>query len=85
MLDFAEECPNLARFDYVSTCYVCGRREGVVREAELDEGQEFNNHYEATKCWAEIERRRMRRIPTTIYRPWVGFRPLTTTTNKCRA
>lgn len=70
VLDFAEECRNLKRLDYVSTCYVCGTRTGLVREAELDEGQGFNNHYEATKCWAEIEvRRRMRRIPTTIYRP----------------
>ncbi len=70
LLDFAEACRHLERLDYVSTCYVCGTRTGLVREAELDEGQDFNNYYEATKCWAEIEvRRRMARIPTTIYRP----------------
>jgi len=70
LLDLAEACRNLVRLDYVSTCYVCGTRTGLVREAELDEGQDFNNYYEATKCWAEMEvRRRMGRIPTTIYRP----------------
>jgi len=70
VLDFAERCPKLERFDYVSTCYVCGIRTGRVLESELDEGQSFKNHYESTKCWAEMEvRRRMHRIPATIYRP----------------
>ena len=41
-----------------------------MREAELDCDQDFKNHYESTKFWAELEvRRRMGRIPTTIYRP----------------
>jgi thioester reductase-like protein len=70
VLDFAEECENLERIDYVSTCYVCGLRTGLVRESELDEGQDFKNHYEATKFWAELEvRRRTTRAPATIHRP----------------
>lgn len=72
VLDFAERATGLARFDYVSTCYVSGARTGVVLETELDCGQTFKNHYEATKCWAEIEvRRRMHRVPATIHRPSV--------------
>jgi len=70
VLDFCAACPNLKRLDYVSTCYVAGLRRGIVLERELDEGQGFKNHYEATKCWAEMEvRRRMDRIPTCIHRP----------------
>jgi thioester reductase-like protein len=70
VLDFCESSPNLVRLDYVSTCYVSGKRTGLVLESELDEGQAFKNHYEATKCWAEIEvRRRQHRIPTCIHRP----------------
>jgi thioester reductase-like protein len=70
VLDFCSACRNLKRLDYVSTCYVSGDRRGLVLERELDEGQGFKNHYESTKCWAEIEvRRRMDRIPTCIHRP----------------
>jgi thioester reductase-like protein len=70
VLDFCGACRNLKRLDYVSTCYVSGDRRGLVLERELDEGQGFKNHYESTKCWAEIEvRRRMDRVPTCIHRP----------------
>jgi thioester reductase-like protein len=70
VLDFCGACRNLQRLDYVSTCYVSGLRRGLVLEKELDEGQAFKNHYESTKCWAEIEvRRRMDSIPTCIHRP----------------
>lgn len=72
ILDFCEACEDLERLDYVSTCYVSGNRVGCVLERELDEGQTFKNHYESTKCWAEMEvRRRRDRIPTTIHRPSV--------------
>jgi thioester reductase-like protein len=73
VLDWAEGCPNLTRFNYVSTCYVSGRWPGVFREEDLELGQRFNNAYERTKHEAEAEvRRRMRRgMPATIYRPAV--------------
>jgi len=72
VLDFCQDCAVLERHDYVSTCYVSGSRTGLVLETEIDEDQEFKNHYESTKCWAEIEvRRRMHRIPSAIYRPGI--------------
>jgi thioester reductase-like protein len=71
VLDLAERCPQLRRFQYVSTCYVSGRYAGIFREEDLDKGQEFNNYYEETKFLAEVEvRERMRGgLPATIYRP----------------
>lgn len=72
VLDFCSECKNLARLDYVSTCYVSGTRTGTVLESELDEGQGFKNHYESTKCWAEMEvRRRQHALPIAIHRPGI--------------
>lgn len=71
VLDLAAGCPNLGRFNYVSTCYVSGRHPGLYREDDLDVGQEFNNFYEETKFLAEVEvQERMRGgLPATIYRP----------------
>lgn len=70
VLDFCEKCPSLRRHQYVSTCYVSGRHDGTFREEDLAKGQSFNNFYEETKHYAEIEvRKRRDRIPTTIYRP----------------
>lgn len=73
MLDFAEECPQLERFQYVSTCYVSGRYAGIYRESDLEVGQDFNNYYEETKFLAEVEvQARMEAgLPATIYRPSV--------------
>ena len=72
MLDFCATCNDLDRLAYVSTCYVSGDRTGRIMESELDMGQGFKNHYESTKCWAEIDvRRKMDRIPTVILRPSV--------------
>jgi thioester reductase-like protein len=71
VLDFAETCPGLRRFQYVSTCYVSGRYTGIFREIDLVKGQKFNNFYEETKFLAEVEvQERMKRgLPATIYRP----------------
>jgi thioester reductase-like protein len=71
VLDFAADCPNLRRFQYISTCYVSGRYAGVFRESDLDRGQEFHNFYEETKFHAEVEvQKRMHDgLPATIYRP----------------
>jgi thioester reductase-like protein len=70
VLDFAEAA-EVSRFQYVSTCYVSGRHEGVFRESDLDVGQSFTNHYEATKFRAEVAvRDRMDGgLPATVYRP----------------
>ena len=71
VLDFAERCPALDRLHYVSTCYVSGRYEGRFREDDLEVGQSFNNFYESTKYLAEVEVRKRRGLPVTIYRPSV--------------
>src|SRR5438876_11477792 len=39
VLDFAERCHALRRFEYVSTCYISGYYSGVFRETDLDLGQ----------------------------------------------
>ncbi|MBL1074557.1 SDR family oxidoreductase [Nocardia sp. 2] len=38
---------------HVSTAYVCGLRGGVIREDDLDAGQDFGNGYEDSKFRAE--------------------------------
>lgn len=71
VLDFAEGCAGLGRFQYVSTCYVSGRYAGIFRETDLAKGQAFNNFYEETKFLAEVDvQERMRKgLPATVYRP----------------
>jgi len=71
MLDLAQECANLHRFQYISTCYVSGRYAGIFSERDLIKGQEFNNFYEETKYHAEVEvQKRMRNgLSATVYRP----------------
>jgi thioester reductase-like protein len=70
VLQLLRNCERLERFNYVSTAYVAGDRNGVVFEHELVMGQGFKNHYESTKFQAEVwVRSLMDKIPTTIYRP----------------
>jgi nucleoside-diphosphate-sugar epimerase len=61
---------SIKQFHHVSTAYVCGLREGTVRETELECGQQFGNDYEASKATAE---RAVRDAPfldqITVYRP----------------
>ncbi len=62
-----------ARYHYVSTYAVAGKRHGIVREAELEHDADFNNHYEETKYEAE---RLVRELAdegraVSIYRPAV--------------
>jgi thioester reductase-like protein len=69
-----ELCRELAvtELHYVSTAYVSGIREDVVREDELEMGQEFRNDYEQSKYEAEKLVRSADWIsPPTIYRPTV--------------
>jgi thioester reductase-like protein len=71
VLDLAEKCRQLGRFQYVSTCYVSGRYAGIFGEQDLEKGQKFNNFYEETKYLAEVEvqARMGRGLPATVYRP----------------
>lgn len=71
IIRFANACPQLRRLQYVSTCYVSGRFQGVFSESDLEKGQTFNNYYEETKYLAELEVQAALRggLPVTVYRP----------------
>ena len=70
--DFARRLKNLKRYHYVSTCYVAGKREGVIMESELRHDAGFRNHYEETKYLAELSVEALKHeLPVTIHRPAV--------------
>jgi thioester reductase-like protein len=63
---------GLREFHYMSTAYVCGKREGVIQESQLEMSQGFRNDYEHSKYLAEKLVRTDNYIaPATIYRPVV--------------
>jgi len=69
---FARSLPKLRRYHYVSTCYVAGRRTGLILESELRHEAGFRNNYEETKYLAELEVDALKReLPVTIHRPSV--------------
>jgi thioester reductase-like protein len=64
--------PELRRYNYISTCYVAGRRTGHILETELEHDAGFRNHYEETKYLAEVEVEKLKNeVPLTIFRPTV--------------
>ncbi len=72
VLKLLGEMESLREFHYVSTAYVCGQREDLVCEADLDLGQEFRNDYERSKFESEkLVRSLEGSFSTTIYRPAV--------------
>ncbi|MGD9562886.1 MAG: SDR family oxidoreductase [Pyrinomonadaceae bacterium] len=69
---FTAAMPKLRRYSYISTCYVAGKREGLVREDELEHNAGFRNSYEESKYLAELEVERLKsELPVTIFRPSV--------------
>lgn len=70
MLALARTLPRLERFDAVSTTYVAGLRDDVVREADLEHDRGFHNSYEQSKHEAEqLLRRAMADLPIAVHRP----------------
>ncbi|GIU81556.1 MAG: 3-beta hydroxysteroid dehydrogenase [Pyrinomonadaceae bacterium] len=70
--EFVKSLPNLNRYNYVSTCYVAGKRKGIILETELEHNAGFRNFYEETKYLAEIEVEKLKpNLPVTIFRPSV--------------
>jgi nucleoside-diphosphate-sugar epimerase len=70
--ELVRNLPHLRRYNYVSTCYVAGRRTGEILETELQHNAGFRNFYEETKYLAEMEVGALKtEIPTTIFRPSV--------------
>lgn len=60
---------KLHRFHYYSTAFVCGSREGVILEEDLEQGQTFRSTFERTRFTAEMDVRRARKdLPITVYR-----------------
>lgn len=69
---FASSLLKLRHYHYVSTCYVAGKRKGVIYEHELQHDAGFRNYYEETKYLAEMEVDRLKSdLPVTIHRPAV--------------
>ncbi len=67
-----KKMPNLRRYNYVSTCYVAGKRTGEIPEDELEHDAGFRNYYEETKYFAEMEVEKLKaEVPVTIFRPAV--------------
>ena len=70
--EFVKSLPNLRRYNYISTCYVAGKREEEIFENELEHKAGFRNFYEETKYLAEVEVENMKKdFPVTIFRPSV--------------
>lgn len=68
----ARTVKSLKHYHYVSTCYVAGKREGVILETELEHQFGFRNYYEQTKYLAEGEVKALKtELPVTIHRPSV--------------
>jgi nucleoside-diphosphate-sugar epimerase len=69
---FARTVRSLGRYHYISTCYVAGKREGLILETELRHTAGFRNHYEETKYLAELSVEALKKeLPVTIHRPAV--------------
>ncbi|MEP6911939.1 MAG: SDR family oxidoreductase [bacterium] len=69
---FAGSLPHLRHYHYISTCYVAGKRKGVIYENELQHDAGFRNYYEETKYLAEMQVDELKsELPITIHRPAV--------------
>lgn len=70
VVDLCRRLSRLERLDAVSTAYVAGRRDDLVREADLAHGRGFHNTYEQTKHEAEVLlRAAMGDLPIAVHRP----------------
>ena len=72
VVEFARSLPLLRQFHHVSTCYVAGKREGVILETELQHDAGYRNFYEESKHLSELEVDSVKNVlPVTIHRPAV--------------
>ncbi|MEQ1764479.1 MAG: SDR family oxidoreductase [Pyrinomonadaceae bacterium] len=70
--ELVRSLPNLRRYNYISTCYVAGRRTGHILETDLEHDAGFRNNYEETKYLAELSVDKLKsEVPLTIFRPSV--------------
>jgi thioester reductase-like protein len=72
VVEFARTLTHLRQFHHVSTCYVAGKREGMILESELRHDAGYRNFYEESKYLAELEVDSTKKeLPVTIHRPAV--------------
>jgi thioester reductase-like protein len=72
VVELSLSMPQLRHFHHVSTCYVAGKREGVILESELRHDAGYRNFYEESKYLAELEVDSVKEeLPVTIHRPAV--------------
>jgi thioester reductase-like protein len=72
VLALARSMPHVRQFHHVSTCYVAGKREGLILETELAHNAGYRNFYEESKYLAELEVESAKKdLPITIHRPAV--------------
>jgi thioester reductase-like protein len=72
VVESARTLTHLRQFHHVSTCYVAGKREGVILETELRHEAGYRNYYEESKYLAELEVESAKDdLPVTIHRPAV--------------
>jgi len=72
VVELARKLPHLRQFHHVSTCYVAGKREGVILETELRHDAGYRNYYEQSKYLAELEVEWAKiDLPVTVHRPAV--------------
>ena len=72
VVELARTLPHLRQFHHVSTCYVAGKREGVILETELRHDAGYRNYYEESKYLAELGAESAKKeLPITIHRPAV--------------
>jgi thioester reductase-like protein len=69
VLAFASRCKKLQKVGVLSTAYVAGRRQGLIREEDLDHRWGFVNAYEASKYRMErLLRKASGHLPIAVYR-----------------
>lgn len=70
--DLVRSLKDPRRYNYVSTCYVAGKRNGIILETDLEHSAGFRNFYEQSKYLAETEVEKLKGdLPVTIFRPSV--------------
>lgn len=73
VIEFAREVNRrrrLKRFSYISTAYVAGARNGLVREEDLTDAHGFNTDYERSKYEGELlVQTAKKEIPASVFRP----------------
>lgn len=70
VLDFFNPSKHLKHLNYISTCYVAGKRTGMITAQDLSSEYGFYNFYESTKYDAEkLVQKKFNQLPITIFRP----------------